>query len=252
MNLTIEIMALSLLSGSDTDPLQLLSQLLFMLLPCVIIVLVGGLVVFFTYYSYRQEKQRTADLQRVADELGFEFLPQGDNAFLSNQGSSYLFSLGRSKRFSNLMRGKTKNLNAAVFDYRYITGSGRRSHTWSQTVVGFQLDAASLPTFSLRPESMWDKVGEWFGYQDINFESYPVFSKNFLLRGSDEMAIRNLFTDAVLMFVETKLGCCIEGDGNWLLFYRHNRRVDPTALRALLEEGVGVVEAFHLAPREEF
>ncbi len=252
MNPNIEIMALSLLSGFDTDPLQLLIQQFFLLLPCIIIVFVAGLVIFSIYYSYRQAKQRVADLQRVADELGFEFLPKGDDTFLSNRADLYLFSLGRSKQLSNLMRGKIKNLKAVIFDYQYTTGSGKNRHTRSQTVAGFQLDSASLPTFSLRPESMWHKVGAWFGYQDINFEGYPVFSKNYLLRGSDQMAVRNLFTDAALMFLETKLGCCIEGDENWLLFYRHNRRVDPPAIRALLEEGVEVVEMFRLAPGEEF
>ncbi len=236
----------------DTTPGSVVAGLMAMFFPLAIIVLVFGLFGFFMYYSYRQEKQRTADLQRAADELGFEFLPTDDSSFLANLTGFPLFSQGRSKRLFNLMRGKTKNLNVSVFDYSYVTGSGKHRHTWRQTVVCFQIDGAGLPTFSLGPENVWHKIGTWFGYQDINFASHPLFSKNYLLRGQAEEAIRNLFTEEVLAFYETNPKLTTEGDQDRLLVYRHSVRVEPSAIRSLLEDGLNVVNAFRLRPRDEF
>jgi hypothetical protein len=235
----------------NNNILEVIGGLLITALPCVIFVLIAGGVAFLIYYSYRQEKQRTADLQRVAEELGFEFLPKDDGSFLSNRGSFPLFSQGHSKRLFNLMRGKTKNLTAAIFDYRYTVGSGKNSHTWQQTVAAFQVDSPPLPTFSLRPESVWHKIGALLGYQDINFPHAPVFSKSYLLRGSDETAIRNLFNDQVLLFFEANQGLSVEADQDWLLVYRPNNRAKPEAMRALLEEGLRVLDQIHPA-RDEF
>jgi hypothetical protein len=235
----------------NNNLLEAAGGLLISSLPCVIFVVIAGLIVFFIYYSYRQEKQRTADLQRVAEELGFEFLPKDDGSFLSKRGGFHLFSQGHSKRLSNLMRGKTKNLAVAIFDYKYTTGSGKNSHTWIQTVAAFQVDSPPFPTFSLRPESVWDKIGAWMGYKDIDFPHAPIFSKNYLLRGSDETAIRALFTDQALFFFEANQGLSVEGDQDWLLVYRPNNRAKPDAMRALLEEGLRVLDQLHPA-RDEF
>jgi len=243
--------ALAPLSGFDSNPMGVLGGLFVMFIPFALFALIVGLIVFFIYHSYRQEKQRAAELQRVVEELGFDFLPDGDSAFLSNLSSFYLFSQGRSKRLSNLMRGKTKNLEVAIFDYKYVTGSGKHSHTWRQSVVCFHLDRPDLPVFCLRPESVFHKIGAWFGYQDINFTNSPVFSKNYLLQGKDEQAIRDLFTDEVLAFCEANLGISVEGGGDWLLFYRYAKRVEPPAIRSLLEDGLRALDIFHPA-REEF
>jgi hypothetical protein len=236
----------------DSPPGNIIAALMAMFFPLAIIGLVAGLFVFFMVYTYRQGKQRTADLQRVADELGFEFLPGGDDNFLSNPNSFHLFSQGRSRRLFNLMRGKTKNFDVSIFDYHYVTGTGKHRHTWRQTVVCFQVNSVCLPTFSLGPENVWHKIGVWFGYQDINFAGHPVFSKNYLLRGKEEEAIRNLFTEEVLAFYETNPKLSTEGDQNRLLVYRSSAPVEPSAIHLLLEDGLNVVNAFRLRPRDEF
>jgi len=40
-----------------------------------------------------------------------------------------------------------------------------------------------LPFFELKPENTFHKIGQVFGYQDIDFEAFPNFSKGYLLRG---------------------------------------------------------------------
>jgi hypothetical protein len=233
--------------------LEGLGALLLSGLPVLVtfILIAGGIAVVGGYYYSRQSKQRAADLKRVAEELGFEFLPEDGGSFLSNLGRSPLFSQGMYyKRLSNLMRGQTRHLAVAIFDYQYSTDSTKTRKTLHHTVAAFQMDRPSLPPFSLRPKSVWDKIGAWMGYKDINFPQAPVFSKNYFLNGSDEMALRNLFTDQILAFFEANQGLSVETARDWLLVYRFNDRVEPWAIHMLLEDGLRVVDQLHPARAE--
>jgi hypothetical protein len=76
-----------------------------------------------------------------------------------------------------------------------------------------------------------------FGFQDIDFDEHPVFSKKYLLRGRNVPAIRELFTEEVLTFYEGVDGVSTEANGNRLLYYRHGKRIKPLEIRDFLEEG---------------
>jgi hypothetical protein len=210
-------------------------------------ILIGALALagWIAYAAHVAEKKRAEELQRLADELAFEYLPQGDPSLFQSLGKFQLFSQGRSKRLWNLLRGTTNDLEVAIFDYRYVTGSGKHSHTWNHTVISFRFTGQPLPHFSLRPENFADKIGGWFGYQDIDFETHPAFSKQYLLRGASEAAIRALFTGDVLNYFEQKPGLTTEASENTLLFYRHSALLKPQEVRSFMEQGFGVLSQFH-------
>jgi hypothetical protein len=91
-------------------------------------------------------------------------------------------------------------VKAAVFDYIYVTGSGKSQQTHYQTVVYLEPVNLALPMFSLRPETLFHRMLSAFGYQDIDFGQRPEFSKQYILRGQNELAIRQTFNDRVLSF----------------------------------------------------
>jgi hypothetical protein len=203
-----------------------------------------GLVV---YLGHRAEKKRAREFEEAAADLGFEFAPWGDPAVLHGLREFHLFSQGHSRKMRNLLRGKAGDLEVAIFDYRYTTGSGKHQRVWNHSVVRFNFGGPGLPAFSLRPENVWHKIGSWFGYRDIDFDTHPAFSRAYLLRGADEDAVRGLFTDAVLEFYEREPGLSTEGAGNTLVFYRHSVRVGPRAVRGFLEDGFRVLALFRPA-----
>jgi len=82
------------------------------------------------------------------------------------------------------------------------------------------------------------------GYQDIDFEISPGFSKKYLLRGPDDAAIRSVFTSRALIFFESEPGLCVEADGRKLIVYRHSVRVKPELIRESVEKGVQVACLF--------
>lgn len=208
----------------------------------VLLLIFGGLAVVglivFAFHQY--ERARTQRFEALAVEMSLEFHPKGDGRVTALMGELRLFNQGHRRRTHNMLIGRTDDVDIAIFGYRYTTGSGKHQHTHSQTVISFQSPHLSLPKFELRPEHMFHKLGQAFGYQDIDFESHPDFSKRYLLRGPDEQSIREAFTPDVLDFFESKKGISVEAANDRLVFFRSGKRIKPEQVRTFMEEGFEV------------
>src|SRR5271157_3380385 len=158
-------------------------------------------------------KKRAKALQALAPALSFTFTAKGDAGQIGELSEFHLFSQGYGRRISNVLQGKFNLVPVTVMDYKYTTGGGKSSHTWVQTVLVFDSDKLQLPRFLLRPENLFDKIGSAFGYKDINFDTAPVFSKKYLLRGENEAAVRSTFNAGILQHYEQRPGLSTEADG---------------------------------------
>lgn len=186
--------------------------------------------------GYLMAKKRREELARVALRLGFSFTP-ADPSFVFNLGQGLsLFSHGHARRANNLMRQEESARRLYVFDYKYSTGSGKNRHTRSQTVFLVKRADFALPSFSLGPENILHGFVELLGMQDINFDSSPGFSKRYFLQGSDETAVRALFTGQSLSFFENHPGWNVEGQGDALLVYRPRKCVAPGDMPRFIED----------------
>jgi hypothetical protein len=191
-----------------------------------------------------RRKKRTEAFQRVADELGLIFSPQGNEDLVTELGWCELFSRGRAKKILNLMRGSNEGREVAVFDYQYITGHGKSRKTWYSTVACLRSDGPPFPGFSLRPAGTWDKISNWFGGADIDFDTHKRFSRSFRLRGQNERAVRMLFTPQVLDYFEHHSGISAEGSDQTLVFYRHGKSVPPAGVTQLLADAFESLSLF--------
>jgi hypothetical protein len=203
-------------------------------------VLIGTVVLL----GVRARKKRTAALQLVAESLGLPFHAAGDCSIIQELSAFQLFSRGRSKRITNLIRAETEDIGTAIFDYQYTIGSGKSKQTIHQTVVSLQAIDLALPDFSLRPETLLHKIGGWFGYADIDFADHPVFSGAFLLRGPNEQSIRRLFMPSVLEYFEQRKGLYVEARGARFICYRPRKRVTPAEVQAWLNNGWTLLQLF--------
>jgi len=221
---------------------EMIEQHLVIIAAVGLVVLLGGIIALSTYL----ERRRRDMLWQMAEGMGFTFSPEGDQALVQELGGFHLFSRGRHRKTRNLLRGRTREGPVSIFDYSYVTGSGKSQHTERQTVACFELDV-SLPRFSLAPERAWHKIGAWLGHEDIDFDDYPFFSEQYLLKGDDEEAVRMLFSGDVLEYFEANQGLCVEGGGRWMLFCQGSRRVKPEEVEWFMEQGLDVVA--HFRPR---
>ncbi len=207
------------------------------ILTLIIIILIYVVV---WYHS----KQRQKAFERLAETLNFTFYAKGDQSSLDAMRGFHLFSQGHSRKILNVLTGKFNDIPVMVMDYKYTTGSGKSSHTWNQTVIAIESEKLALPVFVLRPENLFDKIGNVFGKKDIDFETAPLFSKKYLLRGDDEPAIRMIFNQWIIEYYEQHLGLSTEGDGRKLIYYRLSKTVSPDKIQAFLQEGYEIFGLF--------
>jgi hypothetical protein len=202
------------------------------------------IVIALVVMQYQQEQARRQRWLAVAETKGFRFSAEADPALLGAVGHFHLLSQGHSRKMTNVIRADVVDVAVSIFDYRYTTGSGKHSQTHLQTVALFEADRLRLPRFALRPEGWFHKVGDFFGYRDIDFDAYPAFSDTYLLRGEDEAQIRELFAPTVLSYYEGHSGLCTEGSGRQLLYYRAGRRIVPEEIEPFLQQGLDIVALF--------
>ena len=210
------------------------------------IFLIIGLIVVIGVYSWQKEKERTQALQLAAGQLGWSFAASAPLNMITGLERFALFNQGHSKQINNFMYGEASGIKAAVFDYVFVTGYGKHRQTHYQSVVYLEPSYLSVPNFSLRPEGFMHKVFQAFGYQDIDFGQRPEFSKQYILRGPDEQAIRRTFNDGLLSFYEKYPGTCTDGGGNQLFVYRGGYRFQPQEIQSYVGLGLNVV---NLLPR---
>jgi hypothetical protein len=202
------------------------------------------LVVVGVVFSLYVERRRTKKLGAIATELNLEFYENGNGQVMGLVQDFQLFSKGRNRQVKNLMQGQVEDAFVAIFDYRYVTGRGKHSHTYDQTVILLRSDRLQLPKFSLHPENFFHKMGDFLGYYDIDFTTHPEFSNRYLLRGENETLIRKAFYSEVIAFYENSRGLSTEASDSRLIFYRAMSRVPPEEMHSFLSVGLKVLHLF--------
>ena len=203
------------------------------------VILIVGIILYIFWLS---EKKRSQQLSAIAASLKLSFSQKNNSALFDRINKLHLFSVGYSKKIKNLMEGEANNTELAIFDYQYTTGGGESSRTYRQSVFCIWSPKLYLPQFSMRPEGIFHKIGGAFGYQDIDFDSHPEFSKKYLLRGDNEASIRQLFNKKLLTNIESQQKISIEGGDNQLVFYK--KRIKPDDIESFMDEGFRFFKLF--------
>lgn len=201
----------------------------------IMVALIVGLLIVTCVVAYLADTRRTQAFEQVAGALGlrFELRPA---EVLPRVADLPLFQRGRARQARRLLAGGRDDEELWVFDYRYTTGGGKNSTTHRQMVAVFPSMPVDLPEFQLRPENIFDKIGTAFGYRDIDFGEHPAFSSRYLLRGTDETAVRGLFDAGLIEQIMSHDRICIEGRGALLVLYRTRRRVRPNQISGFIDE----------------
>ncbi len=194
------------------------------------------LLVVWVIVSAVEKKRRQAMSERAL-EMGLQFSAQAPE-FVDNPPPFKIFARGYGRKMRNLLAGRHSDLEVAIGDYQYTTGSGKNSHTHRQTICLVRAPGARLPQAFLRHEvRFFDAIGQKLGGQDIDFPEDLDFSKAFVLQGEDPEATRRLFDGAVrthlARFAGTRLELEVRGDA---LVLHRGEQVKPEELRDLLQQ----------------
>lgn len=209
------------------------------IIPLLLLGLASFIVIgFVLYFQYLNAKQRRKALVKLAEEKNYKYSQYAPSGFLDSFKDFHLLSLGRSSGAGNILEGTFQGVEFSIFDYTYTLQSGKVSKNVKLSVYAFHSNELRLPNFSLRLEGFFDKIASVFGYQDIDFDRFPKFSKTYILQGADEMEVKALFTPDLLHHYESLNGSGFqaEGQGTQILFYKANKRTAVNNIPAEIEE----------------
>ena len=199
---------------------------------------IGGSI----YISISRQLKRQKELQVMADSLGFSYNDEQTEKVRELLESSSMLG---NEMFFNVLGGTFNGTYFAIGDFNITVGSDSRKRKQYQTYVVIHSGKLTSPNFCLQPECALFRMAEGLlnrvtGSFDIDFASYPAFSDNYFLKGSDENAVRNFFTPRVLEYFQAHHGLSVEVFNGTLVFFRLGELVKPDDIKALIDNAMEV------------
>ena len=131
---------------------------------------------------------------------------------------------------------KEGNERYMLFDVEFTEGAFIAKEVVKTTVMHINLDF-DIPVFTLDKEGLLDFKYGLEGFKDINIDNHPDFNKRFFLSGENNEAIHSLFTDELILFLESHPYYHIESSGTSLLILKKERLLSVQEIKAMLYFG---------------
>ncbi|NND34370.1 MAG: hypothetical protein HKN76_17430 [Saprospiraceae bacterium] len=197
------------------------------------------------FFDFLKSK-RGLHLSQLAKRLGYDYLARDEYGVRHLLMDFQLLKIGGRKRIKHIISKDfyDPDLKIKIFDYQYTISTGQSSATYVQTVFFANCKELGLPKFCLKPENLLHTIGAWLGKNDIDFESFPEFSKSYHLTGEDEYIIRQTFSDDVLQYFTQHSGWSVEGLNYFLIFYKSKKRQAPEVMQPFIQQGFEILDLF--------
>ncbi len=178
--------------------------------------------------------RRQLTLSEIARDFDLQYEPEKlvDAHFLD---SYRFFSTKKIERVYN--RLFTEGSSFKIFDVNYSEGEFIAKEEVKTTMLHLKLDN-NIPSFTLDREGFLEKVTLFAGFKDIPIENHSDFTKRFYLKGKNEVAIKQFFTDKLVVFFESNPYYHIESNGEALLIYSKERIAGVKEIKSLIDFGL--------------
>ena len=140
-------------------------------------------IVVIAVISYRMDKERRRALRAWARSKKLRMRHGRRVGWEKEYPAFGMFKKGRSRHSALHVGGEIEGHKVNCLDYKYTTGSGKNQQTHRRAVVILAAGGPVIP-LRIRREHIFDKVGEFLGHDDIDFES-AEFSRKFHVSSSD-------------------------------------------------------------------
>ncbi len=152
------------------------------------IIAIASLIVAGIYFGYLAAKKRRAEMQALAQELGWRFSPGRDSSHDEEYAHFEIFRRGHGRVAFNTLFGSLeidgRGYPAKAGDFRYKVSSGKNTSVYTFSYLIFHVPFMRTPNLLIRPEGIFDKIAGALGFDDIDFES-EAFSRRFHVKSSD-------------------------------------------------------------------
>lgn len=214
-------------------------------IPVGMILAMVVLITVIVIVSERNKRKRQAAVRAFCESRGLTFAEktEGPERFRERE----IAKRGHTQWADNVISGDTQAVDLWLFDWNTVSGSGKnRTHT--RTSVAFiEADDLHLPELTLYREGFWSRIGSLVGFQDIDFDEDPAFSKAYVLKGTREETVRRFMDEELRAFlVQQPTGRRLEGFPRGLVVMRESL-VDPAQLDDFFAEAFSYLKAFRAA-----
>ena len=184
-----------------------------------------------TIEKYFTKRQRL--LKTLAKEYQWSYDPKKSEKtkFLNK----FIFFKNRKvPYYYNSFYDNTKTFH--LFDVEFNEGEFIAKEVVKTTILHIKLKR-QIPVFSLDKEGLLDFVYGMAGFKDIELENHQDFNKRFFLSGEHTKDIQDLFTNELILFLESNPYYHIETNGSSILILKKERLLSVKEIKAMLYFG---------------
>lgn len=155
------------------------------------IVFIAGFVALFVVLAIASAhfaKKRREAIEAFAKAKGLTFISEKRHDLDERYPSFECLRRGKNRYAYNRLEGAWRGRPMLAFDYHYETESkdskGKRRTSHHHFTAAILTPDLPLKPLAIRPEGLFDRVGAFFGWDDIDFES-AEFSRRFHVNSPD-------------------------------------------------------------------
>jgi len=188
------------------------------LLPIILALLVMGCIIAYAIIDGRKRREM---MTAYAKEKGYSYDPDKDRDMDERYPDFSCLRKGHSRFAHNIMRGQYHGQPLLAFDYHYATGHGknRKTHRFSAVILP---SPVPLKPLFIRREHAFDKVTEFFGADDIDFES-AEFSNKFYVKSPDKRWAYDVIHQRMMEYLLAALKFGVEFDSGQIIAWKGKR-----------------------------
>jgi len=211
----------------------------------LIVVAAIGAAIGFAVWNSRMKDKRRKELAGWAQVNGLKFLPEKDHSVWMRYQPFKCLQRGEDRYAYNIMVGTSGTRVMSAFDYHYETHStnskGQRQthhHYLSALVVDAGLP---LKPLFIRPEGLLDKVTEFVGIDDIDFES-AEFSQKFFVKSPDRRWAYDVLHQKTMELMLAYPRFHIDFQGSQVMAYYDNKTFTLGEFGSALKVVTGILD----------
>ena len=199
----------------------------------------------FAIWNSRMKDKRRKELAGWAQVNSLKFLPDNDHSVWLRYQLFKCLQRGEDRYAYNIMLGTSVQRVVCGFDYHYETHSsdskGNRQthhHYFSALVVDAGLP---LKPLFIRPEGLLDKVTEFVGIEDIDFES-AEFSQKFFVKSPDRRWAYDVLHQKTMELMLAYPRFHIDFQGSQVMAYYDNKTFSLGEFGSALKVVTGILD----------
>lgn len=191
------------------------------------------------WHQVMQQQKRRQVLQAWASKRGWSFWSGRDRRFEKRFAGFDCLRRGSGRFAEIVVEGRRGDRRGVAFDYHYQTSDGKNTHT--HRFSGVVLDSGlRLDPLGIRCETVFDRVGSFFGMRDIDFE-LAEFNRAFHVRSPNRRWATDVIQQDTMEFLLTAPRFQTQFAGRFVMVWR-DRRLEPAQFEQAFALAEGLLE----------